>query len=72
MRTTINKTAIRKKVREKGMRISKDAIDVIIDNFSEYEDVEKVIELSIEVAKLAGRNTVKPEDIELVSKYIKH
>jgi len=53
------------------MRISKDAIDMIIDNFGEYEDVEKVIELSIEVVKLAGRNTVKPKDIELVSKYIK-
>jgi len=58
-------------MKEKNMRISKDAIDMIIDNFGEYEDVEKVIELSIEVVKLAGRNTVKPKDIELVSKYIK-
>ena len=59
----INKSAIKRLVKEKNMRLSKNALEKINDLIAEF--TEGLVDESCEFANHAGRKTIKSEDIKL-------
>lgn len=69
METVVKKSVLKKMLHEKEANVSSEALDMLANVITDM--AEKVVANVVNVAKHAGRKTVKAEDVKLITDMLK-